>query len=177
VTHDVRRALLRDGLLALLGVVLLLGLYPVGLGAESVKDTEASGTGRADVQVSPNSFGISGNASEPISPGVMVPLNLLLTNPHDFGISVADLSVAVTLVSAPNASLSRPCGVADFVVDQTMPDLNVTVAAHTSGTLESFHLEPAIWPHVGMVDRSVNQDGCQGATLTLRFTASGSRVV
>jgi hypothetical protein len=32
------------------------------------------------------------------------------------------------------------------------------------------------WPAVGMVDRPVNQDGCKGASVTLRYEASGVEV-
>ncbi|MDX6372101.1 MAG: hypothetical protein QOD98_1089, partial [Nocardioidaceae bacterium] len=44
--------------------------------------------------------------------------------------------------------------------------------AGTAGTLSSFDVPSAALPHVAMLDRSVNQDGCKGATVNLTYTIS-----
>ena len=120
------------------------------------------------------SFTISGNATEPISPGVSAPLDLSLTNPHAFALTAADLRVTVQKVNAPNADDAHPCTIGDFAVDQASSAIEVTVAAHSTRTLSNLGLPRAKRPHVGMLDRSVNQDGCKGASLTLAYTASGT---
>jgi hypothetical protein len=154
--------------LAVLGAVLLSRLVacdPTGAG---------DGTGGAGLGDSSESFTIEGNAAEPISPGLRAQLDLKLTNPHDLPMSVTDLSVTVQKVSAPNADDVHPCAVGDFDVDQASSSLEITLAARSTSTLSNLGLAPASWPHVGLLDRSVNQDGCKRASLTLAYTAAGT---
>jgi hypothetical protein len=138
----------------------------------------ASGVGRGTSSAAPlagstPSFAIEGNATEPISPGVGASLDLKLTNPHDVPMSVTDLRVTVQKVSAPNADVDHPCAVGDFTVGQASSSIPITVAAHATSALSSLGLARTTWPRVGMLERSVNQDGCQGASLTLGYAASG----
>jgi len=134
------------------------------------------GTGGAVLADSAGSFTIEGDAAEPISPGVMAPLDLLLTNPQDVTMRVTDLRVTVLGVSAPNADDAHPCVVGDFTVGQTSSSISITVAARATSTLSSLGLPRASWPQVGMLERSANQDGCKGASLTLGYAASGTLV-
>lgn len=133
-----------------------------------------TGTGGAALAESAGSFTIEGNATEPISPGVMASLDLLMTNPHAFPMSVTDLSVRVQKVSAPNADDAHPCTVGDFAVDQASRSGKITLAARSTIALSSLGLESTTWPQVGMLNRPANQDGCKGASLTLAYTASGT---
>jgi hypothetical protein len=119
-------------------------------------------------------FGIAGDATEQIKPGVMVPLDLKLTNPHDAALSVTDLRVEVRAVSAPNADDAHPCTVDDFAVDQVPQGFTVTVVAHTTSPLSGLGVPLSARPKVGMVNRPVNQDGCKGASLSLAYTAAGT---
>jgi hypothetical protein len=124
--------------------------------------------------VSAGSFTIGGSAAEPISPGVRAPLDLSLTNPHDVPMVVTDLRVRVKDVSAPNAHDLKPCAGGDFSVDQAASGLEITVAARSTSTLSSLGLSRATMPHVGMLNRPANQDGCKGASPTLDYTATGT---
>lgn len=133
------------------------------------------GAGDARLVESSESFTIDGNAAELISPGVMVPLDLQLTNAHDFPLSVTDLTVTVAKVRAPHADDVHPCAVGDFAVDQAARDLEVTLATRSTSTLSNLGISRRQRPHVGMLNRPVDQDGCKGASLTLAFTASGTR--
>jgi hypothetical protein len=121
-------------------------------------------------------FTITGNSTKPISPGVRVPLNLTITNPHDYALSVSRLRVTIGVVRAPRQTNSRPCGMADFTVIQSAAGHDMRVEGRSAGTLRSLAVPRAAWPAVGMLNRPVNQDGCQGATLTLHYTASGKRL-
>jgi len=135
------------------------------------------GTGTSDavpLAGSTPSFTIQGNATQPISPGAGASLDLKLTNPHDVPMSVTDLRVTVQKVSAPNADVDHPCAVGDFTVGQASSSIPITVAAHATSALSSLGLARTSWPHVGMLDRSTNQDGCKGASLTLGYAASGT---
>jgi hypothetical protein len=170
----VRKRYVFDAVLAGLGGIVLWFLTPLGHVVDA-NDDGSDGTGHSTLLNSSESFGVVGDATEPISPGVMVPLDLEFTNPHTFPISIADLRVTVLQVSAPNADDTHPCAVGDFAVDQVSSSVEITLAAGATSTLRSFHLPAASWPHVGMVDRSVNQDGCKGASLTLDYAASGTK--
>ena len=120
------------------------------------------------------SFAISGDADEPITPGVEVPLDLELSNPHDFPMSVTGVAVTMTAVSAPLAHGVRTCSMADFSIHQVPQAVEITLPALTTSTLSSLDIAPTTWPQVGMLDRSINQDGCKGASLALDYTATGT---
>lgn len=64
------------------------------------------------------------------------------------------------------------CAVDDFAVGQASNRV-ITLAARSASTLSSLDLARRTWPRVGMPNRSVNQDGCKGASVTLDYTASG----
>jgi len=161
-------------LLAALALLIGLLVLPLFESGQSEGAVAAGGTGGAGLKNSSTSFTIEGNATESISPGVMAPLDLKLTNPHDFPMSVTDLSVTVQKVRAPNADISHPCSIGDFAVGQASSKITIKVAAQATSALSSLGLARAAWPEVGMLDRSVNQDGCKGASLTLGYAASGT---
>jgi hypothetical protein len=137
--------------------------------------TTKSGEGSMGIDVEGESelFAIEGSAAQSIAPGVTVPIDLEFTNPNDVSISVTDLVVTVDEVSAPRADRVHACVREDFTVDQVSPDFEITLAAGATSTLSGLGVAPEDWPRVGMLDRSVNQDGCKGASLTLGFVASG----
>jgi hypothetical protein len=119
------------------------------------------------------SFTIEGNAAEPISPGVRAPLDLKLTNPQYIPLSVTGVRVSVQAVRAPNADDAHPCTVGDFTVNQASSSIVIALAARATRTLSSLGVPPEAWPQVGLLDRPVEQDGCKGASVTLRYAASG----
>jgi hypothetical protein len=154
--------------LALLAVVVLL------FRSCKTSGTADNGTGNADTGGSGRTVLIAGDVVEQISPGVMVPLDLEFTNPHDVDLSITALTVVVHGVTAPNSDEAHTCALDDFAVDQAPSDLKITVAAGATNTLSGLGLPSTMWPRMGMHDRPVNQDGCKGASLTLDYTASGT---
>jgi hypothetical protein len=168
-----RRSLFGVLLLAVLsGVVLvrLAGDDPTGEARPGV------GGGDARLERAAQSFSIAGDSTQPISPGVSWPLDLEFTNPTDGPVWVSELRVTVRKVSAPNADESHPCVVRDFAVDQATAGLEITLDARATDSLSGLGLANATWPHIGMRDRAVNQDGCKGASLTLGYAASATSV-
>lgn len=145
-----------------------------GAGSADSSTEAGLGTGGAALADSSRSFTIKGDAARLISPGVMAPLDLSLTNPNDVPMSVTGLLVTVQRVSAPNADAAHPCTVGDFTVNQVSRGLEMTVAARGTSALSSLGVARASLPAVGMLKRSVNQDGCKGASLTLGYAASGT---
>ena len=170
--HDARRRHVRELVwataLAIILLLLLVNCNPT-LGTIGA----SAGSGGAGLGSSAP-FKIEGSAAGPISPGAKAPLDLKLTNPHDVPMSVTDLRVTVREVSAPNADGVRPCAVGDFAVDQTSSSRRITLAAHSTSTLSSLGLPRETLPHVGMLNRPANQDGCKEASLTLAYTATGT---
>jgi hypothetical protein len=158
--------------IAVLGLGLLVRL--VSCGPETATPDPAGGTGSGGLVGAPDAFTITGNASVPISPGVMTPLDLNFTNRNDVALSITELSVTVRQISAPNADGAHPCTVDDFTVQQASPGLRIIVAGEATSTFSDLGLAREGWPYAGMLNRSVNQDGCKGASLTLDYTAAGT---
>jgi hypothetical protein len=155
-------------------LVVVIVLHFVDYGPTAGLTRAHDGTRGEDPASSAQPFTIEGNATEPISPGVRAPLDLKLTNPHGVPMSVTDLSVTVEKVSAPNADDAHPCALSDFAADGVSSSRKIAVAARSTSTLSNLGIPRADQPHVGMLNRPVNQDGCKGASLTLAFTASGT---
>ena len=180
-----RNSYVRGFLLVVLGFVLavLLGLL-LGRVVDSRPTASANGNitgtgtgdgpGGAEVANSSRSFTIRGYAAKAISPGLMTPLDLAFTNHQSVPVAVTDLHVTVRGVSAPNADDAHPCAVGDFAVNQASRGLSITLAADSKSTLSSLGLPRATLPHVGMLNRPANQDGCKEASLALAYTATGT---
>ena len=158
--------------LAVVGLGLLVRL--VSCGPETATPDRAGGTGSGGLVGAPESFTIAGNASVPISPGVMTPLDLNFTNRNHVALSITELRVTVGQISAPNADGAHPCTADDFTVQQASPGIEIIIPGEASSTLSDLGLAREGWPYAGMLNRSVNQDGCKGASLTLDYTAAGT---
>jgi hypothetical protein len=119
-------------------------------------------------------FKVSGTPAERLAPGVSVPLNLALINPHAFAVSVRSLAVRVRSIRAPRADRGHACGAQDFAVARySGPRLRLS--PRSRATLGRLGVAPARWPHLSMLDRPVNQDGCKGASLALDYRGAGGR--
>ena len=130
--------------------------------------------GDAEAALGDTSFTIGGDTTEAMVPGLMVGIDLHLTNAHRQGILVSHLAVEVESVTAPRSDPLHPCSVADFTVVQPAADLRATVPANTTSSFSSLGVAQGEWPQVGLLDRSVNQDGCKGALVTLAYSGSGT---
>ena len=49
------------------------------------------------------------------------------------------------------------------------------LAASRTRSLTDLGFPQSQWPQVGMVNRPVNQDGCKGATVTLKYTGTARK--
>ena len=121
-----------------------------------------------------SSFEITGSPTNPMSPGVHVPLDLRMQNTNETSMSVQDLVVVVRRVDAPRSTDRLPCLVEDFTVEQAPDGIDLTLPPQATTSLSDLSLPSTQWPHVGLRNTSVNQDGCKGASLTLEFSASGT---
>lgn len=115
------------------------------------------------------SFTISGNFG-PLWPGTWQAVNLALTNPHSQAISIRSLNVSIESVRAPRATSALPCTAGDFSVVQFAGAYPLRVGPIATVHLSDLGVAAARGPQLRMLDRPVNQDGCQGATVTLAYT-------
>lgn len=120
----------------------------------------------------PTSIELGGDATGSLRPGLAVPVDLEITNRHLTPIDVADIRVEIASISAPFADDTHPCTTEDYVITQPRPEIAIAVAALSTQRLSDSTLPLAEWPQVQMLDRPVDQDGCRGAELTLRYSAS-----
>lgn len=113
-------------------------------------------------------FGIRAIPSGPLAPGLSASLDLVLTNPNAFAITVRGLTVRVKSVSAPRADPGHSCGTRDFTVTQFSGG-GLPLRAASTTSLGRMGIARARWPRLAMPDLAVNQDGCKGASLTLDY--------
>jgi hypothetical protein len=119
-------------------------------------------------------FTIAGGMQSALAPGFAAPLNLELTNPGTTGIAISGLGVSVHSISAPRASTSYPCTSDDFSVAQFSGAYGFTIPASSSRSLSELGFQETQLPRVAMPDRSVNQNGCKGASLQFEFTGTAT---
>lgn len=130
------------------------------------------GLGRGALDSPEDSFSLSGDLAEMITPGVFVPLDLSIANPTETSLLVTELEVRVSDIDAPNATDDLSCSVDDFDVEQMDAPVALVVDAGVTASLSGLDLPRSAWPQVGMpLDETINQDGCKGATLTLSYSA------
>jgi len=114
------------------------------------------------------SFGISGDVTD-LQPGAPQAIDLTLTNRQAEPIAITQLSVAVHTVTSPNSSSWLPCTFSDFSVQQFSGPYPLVLPPRSTSTLSSLWVAPAQRPQVLLVDRPVDQDGCQRATIQLSY--------
>jgi len=132
----------------------------------------SQGTGQANKTTDiPTTVVFSGDPGVPLSPGATVPLDLSISNPNDKSLSLNRMSVSITGISQTQAAVAAalPCTPADYVISNYSGSYPLTIpVGHSS--LQSLEIPPALWPKVSMLDTSLNQDGCKGATLNLAYS-------
>lgn len=109
-----------------------------------------------------------------LAPGVSLPVDLRLSNPYPFALRIVRLSVRVRSVSAPNASRGHPCTTRDFVSSAFSGHCGFRLASHRRTSLGGLGFSTQQWPHVGMIHRPVNQDGCKQAMVTLGYSGTAT---
>jgi hypothetical protein len=120
----------------------------------------------------PARFTIAGDAIGPLWPGIPRPLDLALANPNNGPIQVTGLTVGIAGVTAPHATDARPCSREDFRVQQFTGNFPVTVPARSNRSLDLAGIPSPSWPQVEIINRAIDQDGCQGATLSLSYSGT-----
>jgi hypothetical protein len=169
---------IRTAVIALLVCVpsLALAAWPaLGLWADGVRRTAATEqvlSRHGHDAVWSGGVRISGNVQVPLSPGVAAPITLRISNPNPKIVAMQRVRVKIASISAPHADATHRCSRVDFEVHQ-MPRLALHVPAGRVNDLGGLGIPVSSWPTLAMRNLPHNQDGCKGATVTLRFRAAG----
>ena len=117
-------------------------------------------------------FGIDGNISRTLHPGTTAPINLRISNPHFYPIVVSNVTVRIASITP--AHRGEICRVSNFTVRQAR-DFSVRLDAHSSVSINGTSLGKAGWPSLHLTgDLNKIDNGCQGATINLAYSAAGS---
>lgn len=130
------------------------------------------GSGTADIGAS---MSISGGPAQALEPGMSQPIDLVLHNSTSSSISLSTLTAAVSQVSAPRATAVLPCTASDFSMQQYSGAFPLVVVAGATVSLQQLGVPEAEWPAISMVDSSTDQDGCQGASVSLTYGADAGQ--
>ncbi len=118
-------------------------------------------------------FTMAGSPAPGIYPGASAAIDLQFTNPNDLALTLQDLTVSIqSITQAPGAV--GACTAADFEIAQLPAAVDVVLPPSSSATLSALGVAAADLPRFGMLNTSLNQDGCQGATITLLYTGTAT---
>jgi uncharacterized membrane protein len=109
--------------------------------------------------------------SPQVAPGEEAPLDLLLSNPHNFPIYVHELVVALD----PHATTSA-CDVrTNFAIEPVADIFPLTLEAHESTRLSDQGVDPEDMPKLAMRNLASNQDGCKDADVYLQYSGMATK--
>jgi len=113
---------------------------------------------------------ITGTVRWGLRPGISVPIQIGFLSPSPRPVNLRRVRVSIVGIAAPRADAAHPCTTADFWVRQ-MPRRSLPIPAGRYVDLAGLGMSIEDWPQLVMRNRPVNQDGCQGASLSLRYRA------
>src|SRR5581483_8663378 len=118
-------------------------------------------------------FTITGSLGAPLTPGTGSGVDVTLHNPNTVPITVSNVIASVASITPADGAPTTPaCTAADF--SATAMHGTVVVPAGATETLSQLGVAAANFPQLNMIDSSTNQDSCQGATLGLTWTGTGT---
>jgi hypothetical protein len=117
-------------------------------------------------------FGIDGNIARALLPGSTAPIDIRISNPHFYPITVSALNVQISSITTVRKGES--CSMDDFTVHQGK-SISVHLAPYSAVSLSGISPSSQDWPSVHLIGNEAKlDDGCQGATLHLTYTAAGT---
>jgi hypothetical protein len=117
-------------------------------------------------------FGIDGNTTRTLLPGSTAPINVRISNPHFYPITVSNLTVRIASITP--ARKGATCSASNFTVRQG-DRFSVSLPAFSMVTLNDISSSTSGWPSLHLTGvQSELDDGCQGATVNLAYSAKGS---
>jgi hypothetical protein len=155
------------------------GSYRVRLRAETSRQAGRGPTASSVVTLTVNAgsglaLGLAGSPARVLVPGGVAGIDLALTDRRRANIVVSSVVVSIEQVQAPRADAAHPCTPADFAVSQLSGPYRLALAPSNPQTLGQLGIDPSRWPSVMMLDRPVNQDGCEGASVVLSYSGTAT---
>jgi hypothetical protein len=119
-----------------------------------------------------STFGIEGGTSRALLPGSTAPINVRITNPHFYPIVVSQLTVRIASITPIHKGAT--CKASNFTVTQAH-DFKVRLAANSTVAMKNISSATDGWPSLHLTANQAELDeGCQGATIKLAYSANGS---
>ena len=115
-------------------------------------------------------FDIAGDVAAPLVPGARQPLDLVLTNPHDFDLVVTRLEARVAATDRPGCAPG-----ANYRVTPIAPEALPLRVRPGASSLTALGVRAAALPHVEMPNLATSQDDCQGARIELAYSGLATR--
>ena len=119
-------------------------------------------------------FTVAGDLSAPLKPGASAPLELTISNPHSFPITVTSVTVSIDAVNSAGTGTPSHCASSNFAITQTDAVAALVLAPHSSETLADLGIDQSKWPHIHMIKSSTLQDACKSVALKLGLHANGN---
>ena len=116
---------------------------------------------------------VTGVAQGQLRPGASAPIALTFQNPNKHKVQMKRVRVKISGVIAPNADAAHPCTTADYTIRQMPRRTVLKVRGKRTTALAAMHIPMESWPWITMLNRPLNQDGCKGAEVRLKFKARG----
>ena len=114
----------------------------------------------------------------PLLPGTSESLNLSITNPNPESISVPLNSLGGFVLSIDNGDANTnllACDPSWFKITASSSTGILTIGAGQTLTLLGYPIAQSAWPVLSMINETaINQDNCEGATLHLSLSGTGS---
>jgi hypothetical protein len=116
---------------------------------------------------------ITGAAHGQLRPGTSAPIALTFQNPNKHRVKMNRVRVKISGVIAPNADAAHPCTAADYAIRQMPRKTLLKIRGKRTTALAATKIPMESWPWLTMLNRPLNQDGCKGAEVRLKFKARG----
>ncbi|MEZ2389752.1 hypothetical protein AB6813_09425 [bacterium RCC_150] len=152
-----------------------LGTYTINLkGSSGTVQSAVVGVTLTVTAGQHQQFTLSGSPTGLLAPGNTAAIDLQLANPGNSSIGVTGLTVSITGITrtAQAVANNRPCSSSDYAVVQFSGSYPFAAPSGDS-SLSGLGFPAAQWPQIRMLDTSLNQDGCKGATLQLSYSGTG----
>jgi hypothetical protein len=119
-----------------------------------------------------STFGIAGGTSRALLPGSSAPINIRISNPHFYPIVVSELTVRIASITPGHKGAT--CKASNFTLTQAH-NFTIRLDANSTVTMKNISSSTKEWPSLHLTTNQAQlDDGCQGATINLAYSAAGS---
>ncbi len=117
------------------------------------------------------SFGLSGNSPGLNYPGLSQPIDVVITNPYLFDITVTSIDVTIQDKTTTSSGAANPAcvGNENFRIARVFQG-PVDVPARSTRSLSQLGVAVSRWPQLQMINLPRSQDGCKNARFALTYS-------